>query len=276
MIRASDRVLGTDAPIIVEMAELIRGKKNVLSLAQGVVHWSPPESACEATIKVMSDSSIIHGYGAGEGSGELIDALRIKLRQENRIMNSEIMVTAGANQAYVNCVLALANGFGSKQIIFLPYYFNHKMAIQMSDGIPLLLPADPTSLLPDLQALEDTLKNNNIATVTLVNPGNPTGTMLPSDLVHAVADLTKKYNAWLIMDNTYEYFAWDPVNVPHVCVEDDHIINIFSMSKAYGCPGWRIGYIAYPPRIRGQLQKIQDTVLITPTPNFSGICPRRY
>lgn len=30
----------------------------------------------------------------------------------------------------------------------------------------------------------------------------------------------------------------------HVCLEDNHIVNIFSFSKAYGMMGWRVGYVS--------------------------------
>ncbi len=33
-------------------------------------------------------------------------------------------------------------------------------------------------------------------------------------------------------------------NHKHVCVEGDHVVNIFSFSKAYGMMGWRIGYVS--------------------------------
>lgn len=51
----------------------------------------------------------------------------------------------------------------------------------------------------------------------------------------------------------------------HSCVEGDHIVNIFSFSKAYGMMGWRVGYIAYPTKVEGlatQLLKVQDNIPI--------------
>lgn len=51
----------------------------------------------------------------------------------------------------------------------------------------------------------------------------------------------------------------------HSCVEGDHIVNIFSFSKAYGMMGWRVGYIAYPTEVKGlatQLLKVQDNIPI--------------
>lgn len=43
------------------------------------------------------------------------------------------MVTAGANQAFVNLVIALLDP-SDKAALFAPYYFNHRMALQMTGG----------------------------------------------------------------------------------------------------------------------------------------------
>ncbi|KAK8955416.1 hypothetical protein KSP40_PGU016008 [Platanthera guangdongensis] len=54
----------------------------------------------------------------------------------------------------------------------------------------------------------------------------------------------------------------------HSCIEDNHIVNIFSFSKAYGMMGWRVGYIAYPTEVEGfraQLLKVQDNIPICPS-----------
>lgn len=45
----------------------------------------------------------------------------------------EVMVTAGANQAFVNIVLSLVDE-SDTVVLFKPYYFNHIMALQMTGG----------------------------------------------------------------------------------------------------------------------------------------------
>jgi hypothetical protein len=45
------------------------------------------------------------------------------------------MVTSGANQAFVNAVLALCDT-SDRVVLFVPYYFNHIMALQMTGGAP--------------------------------------------------------------------------------------------------------------------------------------------
>lgn len=49
------------------------------------------------------------------------------------ILQFEVMVTAGANQAFTNVVLTLLDS-QDKVVLFKPYYFNHLMAVQMTGG----------------------------------------------------------------------------------------------------------------------------------------------
>lgn len=50
-----------------------------------------------------------------------------------RLVQCEVMVTAGANQAFTNVVLTLLDT-KDKVVLFKPYYFNHLMAVQMTGG----------------------------------------------------------------------------------------------------------------------------------------------
>ena len=135
----------TDAPVIVKMQQMLRGKEDVLSLAQGIVHWSPPEEALQAARAAVGEPSVSL-YCADDGLPELRAALKLKLAEENGIVASEVMVTAGANQAYTNVVLALLDA-GDPAMLFRPYYFNHLMALQMTgSAAEVLLPPSTVTL----------------------------------------------------------------------------------------------------------------------------------
>ncbi|XP_022844426.1 aromatic aminotransferase ISS1-like [Olea europaea var. sylvestris] len=258
------RAVLTDTPIMVQIQELIRGVKDCISLAQGVVHWQPPKQALKKVQDLVWEP-VISRYGADEGLPELREALLKKLRQENNLYRSSVMVTAGANQAFVNIVLTLCDA-GDSVIMFAPYYFNSYMSFQMTGVTDILVgPGDPKTLHPDADWLESTLKDTKPTPklVTVVNPGNPSGTYIPEPLLQRISDLCKDAGCWLVVDNTYEYFMYD--GRKHVCVEGDHIVNLFSFSKAYGMMGWRVGYIAFPSEVEGlsaQLLKVQDNIPI--------------
>ncbi|GAB2269445.1 Katanin p60 ATPase-containing subunit A1 [Dionaea muscipula] len=265
--RLAVRALETDPPVMVEIQRLFRGIKGAMSLAQGVVYWQPPEQALDKVQKCIRDPKISR-YGADEGIPELREALMEKLRRENKLYKSSIMVTAGANQAFVNLVLALCDA-GDSVVMFAPYYFNAYMSFQMTGVSKILIgPGDPATLYPDADWLEKTLKESKPRpkVVTVVNPGNPSGIHIPEPLLKRISDLCKDSGTWLIVDNTYEYFMYD--GLKHSCVEGNHVVNIFSFSKAYGMMGWRVGYIAYPTEVEGfdtSLLKVQDNIPICAT-----------
>ncbi|KAG6483246.1 hypothetical protein ZIOFF_059888 [Zingiber officinale] len=283
--KLAKRALETDMPVMVQflkgiilplqIQELMRGTKEAISLAQGVVYWPPPEQALEKVKELVWDPSISK-YGADEGLPELRQALIEKLRRENNLNKSAVMVTAGANQAFVNVVLTLCDP-GDSVVMFAPYYFNAYMSFQMTGITNILVgPTDPKTLQPDAgksfvtcfakvkQPLEKTLSQDPIPKlVTVVNPGNPSGAYIPEPLLVKLSDLCKRAGVWFVVDNTYEYFMYD--GMKHSCIEGNHIVNLFSFSKAYGMMGWRVGYIAYPEAVDGfaaQLLKVQDNIPI--------------
>jgi len=176
------------------------------------------------------------------------------------------MVTSGSNQGYMNVVLSLLSE-GDTAMVFRPYYFNHMMALQMV-GASVEVAAVDEQLMPDLPQLKKRLLDAaapHVKMITVSNPGNPNGVMLPAETLRELADACAQAGTWLIVDNAYEYFSYEAQGYPaHSCVEGPHIINTFSFSKSYGMMGWRIGYLAFPEVLGAQLLKAQDTIPICP------------
>ena len=266
----SVRIQAADDPIIVTMRRLLQAREDgdVVSLAQGVVSWAPPECALVAAEQNVR-ASFASSYGNDDGDEELREAIRKKLDERNQLPYDDtyVMVTAGANQAFFNCAVALADS-QSKAVLFAPYYFNHLMALQMTGVETVIGPSrlDDGSGAPDVQWLADTFKNHDdVRMVVLCNPCNPTGVVYDFDTLQAVSNLCKENGAWLVVDNTYEDFLYadGAFEAGHKCLADQHVVNIFSMSNGYGMMGWRVGYIAASMKDGGalseELLKVQDT-----------------
>ncbi|KAL3139126.1 putative uncategorized biosynthetic cluster, variant 2 [Trebouxia sp. C0010 RCD-2024] len=225
----------------------------------------------DAVVAAAGDHKL-NQYGSGAGLPALVKALKHKLAIQNGLEKCEVMVTAGANQAFTNVVLTLLDS-ASKAVLFKPYYFNHLMAIQMTGGADNVIfgRCDAESWHPDLSWLEQCLQGKEKPTmVVLVNPNNPTGVLMTKDELQRARHLCEAAGVWLVVDNTYEDFTYD--GREHTCVSGPNVINIFSMSKAFGMMGWRLGYIAYPDaelaadsELGFQMAKVQDTIPICVT-----------
>src|SRR5580700_1798810 len=96
------------APIVPIVGDIIRQVPGTISLGQGVVHYPPPRAAIDAARDAL-ERPAINGYQDGNGLRALIDRLARKLRTENGVEvdgGSRIMITAGANMAFMHAVFA--------------------------------------------------------------------------------------------------------------------------------------------------------------------------
>src|SRR6185436_7744901 len=136
-MQESIRLQQVQSPIIPVVGELIRNHPGTISLGQGVVSYPPPQQAFDE-ISEFLDNPEFHKYQAVYGIPRLLELIEAKLRAENGIdlrrdgQRSRIVVTAGGNMAFINALLAVADA-GDEVILQTPYYFNHEMAITMTN-----------------------------------------------------------------------------------------------------------------------------------------------
>ena len=255
------------APIVPIIGALIREVPGTISLGQGVVHYPPPTAAVDAVREALSTAAV-HQYNDVAGLPELVAAISAKLAAENGIdvsQGSRVMVTAGANMAFMHAVLAITSP-GDEIVLPAPFYFNHEMAIEMAGCRVVLVPTDDRYQL-DLAAIERALTPRTRAIVT-ISPNNPTGAVLSEASLRAVNELCRARGMYHISDEPYEYFTYGAarhVSPGSFAGAAAHTISMFSLSKAYGFAGWRIGYVAYPEALAPAMLKVQDTILICPT-----------
>ena len=265
-VRLHTRMDAVQAPIVAVVGDLIRQVPGTISLGQGVVHYGPPQSALDSARDALADPET-HSYQDGAGNRPLLDAIAHKLQRDNGIdvaRGSRVMVTAGGNMAFVHAVAAITNP-GDEVILPVPFYFNHEMAIQIAGCTAVLVKTDACYQL-DLDAIRAAVTPRTRAIVT-VSPNNPTGAVYPEGALRAVNGLCQERGLYHISDEVYEYFTYGTTR--HVSPgafdgAQGHTISMFSLSKAYGFAGWRIGYMAYPQALDEAIAKVQDTILVCP------------
>jgi len=260
------RMQAVQSPIIPVVGELIKNSPGTISLGQGVVSYSPPDSAIELLPKFLAESAN-NLYQAVEGIPALLTALTGKLSAFNGIeINTEncIVVTAGSNMGFMNAILAITSP-GDEIILNTPYYFNHEMAIAMAGCRPVLVETDENyQLRPEAIAQAITPKTRAVVTIS---PNNPTGVVYSKATLHQVNQICGTRSIYHISDEAYEYFTYN--GVKHVSPgafagSSEYTISLYSLSKAYGFASWRIGYMVIPKHLLVAVKKVQDTILICP------------
>jgi len=263
-VKFQSRMDAVQAPIVQVIGDLIRQVPGTISLGQGVVHYGPPRAAIDAASRALTEPAT-HEYQDGTGIPILVERLAAKLRRENGIdlaRGSRLMVTAGANMAFVNAVLAITD-IGDEIILPVPFYFNHEMAVDMAGCKTVRVPTDDHYQLR-LDAIRAAITPRTRAIVT-VSPNNPSGAVFSESSLREVNALCRDRGLYHVADEVYEYFTygstrhWSPASMPGA---EAHTISMYSLSKAYGFAGWRLGYIVYPDHLAAAMMKAQDTLLV--------------
>ncbi len=266
MPKPSERVTAVQLPIIPQVAEWIRSAPGTLSLGQGVAGYAPPAEAWEEMERLRREP-LLNRYQAVDGLPALTDAFRITLAQVHGLevgAGRALMVTAGANAAFQQVILAICDP-GDEVILPVPYYFNQEMALVLANVRPVLARVGQGYAL-DVEAIERAITSRTRAVVT-VSPNNPSGAVYPESTLRAVQALCVRRGLYHISDETYEAFTFGGVR--HVSPgafsgSENHTISLFSFSKAYGFASWRIGCVVYPEALATGMRKIQDTLLVCP------------
>ena len=100
--------------------------------------------------------------------------------------------------------------------------------------------------MPDLDDIENKVRYNpSIAGILLINPDNPTGAVYPRDVLTAMVDIARKYDLFIICDETYANIVYNPDDSTFLSEVIDGVpgMALRSISKEYPWPGGRCGWI---------------------------------
>ncbi|AOO82791.1 aminotransferase [Bosea vaviloviae] len=265
-------LLGTGTPPIPEAqgwARAYDGRNGpLIDLSQAVPGSPPPQELLQRLGEAAAATDSAR-YGAITGDLALREAYAKEIGSiyGARFSPSEIAITSGCNQAYVITMMALARA-GDNVLLPTPWYFNHEMTLTMLGVEPKPLPCDPAAgFVPDVADAEKLIDARTRA-IVLVTPNNPTGAVYPAATIAAFAELCARRGLWLVLDETYRDFLPEGVARPHeifaASTWQDSVIGLYSFSKAYAVPGWRLGAITAGEKVVAQIGKVLDCVQISP------------
>ncbi|MDH3231035.1 MAG: aminotransferase [Alphaproteobacteria bacterium] len=263
-------------PPIAEAHAWIAGRsfpadRPLLDLAQAVPSYPPAESLRDHLAEIVRrpETSL---YTDILGLPALRAALAAHISEAYAadIAAAHVGITAGCNQAFCVAVNALA-GAGDEVILPAPYYFNHRMWLDMQGLRAVYLPCEEgRGAIPDPAAAARLIGDRTRA-IVLVTPNNPTGAIYPPETMAAFFDLARARGIALIVDETYKDFRPNTGPAHGLFANtgwQDTLVQLYSFSKAYSLTGYRVGAIVCGPAILGAVEKIMDCVAIC-APNLS-------
>jgi len=116
----------------------------------------------------------------------------------------------------------------------------------------------------DLAGLERTVTKRTKA-IMVCNPNNPTGAVLTEDEMEAVVAVARHVDAWIVADEIYRGAEVDTdATSPTFWGRYDKVIVTSGLSKAFGMPGLRSGWIVGPPELIRKVWIRHDYTTLTP------------
>lgn len=263
-------VSAVEAPPIAEAWRWVQGRsfpadKPLIDLCQAVPGY-PPAEELRAFLAEQVMAYDTARYTPIPGLPVLQTALAARMTQlyGAPVRAAEVLVTAGCNQAFVIAVMTLARA-GDNVILPVPWYFNHKMTLDMLgiEARPLVCRPE-NGLVPDPADAERLIDEHTRALV-LITPNNPTGAITPPDTIAAFHDLCAARGIHFLLDETYRDFP-PGGEAPHALfARPDRgrtLVHLYSFSKVFSLAGYRVGAIVTDPVLLAQAVKVLDCLAI--------------
>jgi len=240
------------------------------SIWENRVAWNVSESGVQplrvaelVNTTALRDALFQHELGYPQTNGtpelrELVAAMYPGATSEH------VQITNGGSEA--NCILLMRLVQPGDEIVFLTP--NYMQASGLARGLgatvkPWRLRENVTRWAPDLAELE-TLVGPRTRAILLCNPNNPTGARLDEATLDAVCAIAARVGAWVIDDEIYRGAERDAEDTPTVWGRYERAVVSSGLSKAYGLPGLRIGWVVAPPALIADLWAIHDYTTIAP------------
>ena len=202
------------------------------------------------------------GYGHTDGSPMLRERIAAMYPGAG---SANVVATVGSAEANFLAMWRLVEP-GDRVVVVRPTY-------EQTTGLARGLGADLESVWlqedlgwqPAAGAAADAIQPGT-RVVVVTNPNNPTAQPLGEAAIAEIVEAAERVGAWILSDEVYAggELAGEPT--PSLWGRTERVLVSASLSKAYGLPGLRIGWLLAPPEFREELWARKDYTTIAPSP----------
>ena len=248
--------------------DIIATMEEVISLGVGEPDFVTPDQIRRAGIRSLERGET--HYSSNSGMLELREELAKQLAKRYEVEydpETEILITVGVSEALHMSLLALVDP-GHEVIVPEPCFVSYKPGIIFAGSVPVVLETrceDGFQIAP--QAIEAAITPHTKG-LLIGYPNNPTGAVMPRDLLIEMAKIAEEHGLVVFSDEIYDRLVY---GIEHTCFASlpgmrDRTVLLGGFSKAYAMTGWRIGYVAGNSEVIGAIRKIhQYAIMCAPT-----------
>lgn len=219
-------------PIEVESPEQVGYNTIECNLAESSVH--------DAVFKDLNLNlnELVLCYGDHLGKPELRELIASEYAG---IGSQDILLTAGAASALFIVATSLLSSKDHLIVLRPNYATNIETPRAIGCEIDFIDLNFDSGFQLDIAVVQALIKPNT-KYISITTPHNPTGTVIPEKTLRELVSITETHNCYLLVDETYRDLT--PKNqLPLAATLSPKVISVSSVSKAYGLPGIRIGWL---------------------------------
>lgn len=236
--------------------------------------FATPPHLVEAVARALRDGH--NHYVASAGLKEAREAVAASMVPAVR--PEDVFITAGVSEALDLALTALLEA-GDEVMLPSPGYplYNAIAARLQAQVVPYFLDEAKGWAL-DAEEIASKVTPRTKA-IVICNPNNPTGAVASRAQLEAVLDVARRHNLVVLSDEIYDRLLFTGKHVPTATLCDDvPLITLNGLSKAYLCPGWRVGWLAFhTPKllapVAAAVQRLADARLCGPGPFQYAVKP---
>jgi len=248
-----------------QLMDIAQGIPDVIALGRGDPDLPTPGHIIEAA-KVAIGRGVDTVTDPG-GLLELREAIAEKLLRENGVSADPargIVVTTGGQEAMYLAVQALLRP-GDEILVPDPRYTSYDVAIDMARARMVMV---PTSFEDGFQLhaeVMESLVTPRTRCILLISPSNPTAGVLSEQSLRDVCALAIEHDLMVISDEIYEKLLYDdarhisPGSLPGMA---ERTVTLNGFSKTFCMTGWRLGYLAGPAGVIGEVRRLKNLLSI--------------
>jgi hypothetical protein len=201
------------------------------------------------------------GYSQSNGTIELRERIAALYPAATR---EHIEVTNGTSEA--NYLIALTEiAAGDTVAMQVPNYMQMwGLARSLGAEVRTFRLRTEASWEPDWEEFERAVTSKT-KLLYISNPNNPTGSVLSRDAMERIVERCDRTGTWLLADEVYLGAELDAPRTPSFWGMSERVIVTSGLSKAYGIPGVRIGWLVGPPRLAADCWSQHDYITICPS-----------
>ena len=237
---------------VAEKAKKLKAEgRDIISFSIGVPNFLPGDHVYQAARDALAKDS--GQYGSNRGTDALLDAFlqHIEALGLTGYTRANVSTGIGAKHILYNLAESLLDE-GDTIVYPSPYWTTYAdiADIVNAKAVPLPCPASQDYKLTPAQ-LDEALTIHTPKVFLFNNPSNPTGMVYTREEVAALADVLVKHpETWIVTDDIYNRMLFDGLAYTNFVQARpelrDRTVFVDSLSKTYGMPGWRVGFMAGP------------------------------